>query len=154
MRIVIVVVGRPKDAALAAAAREYERRAARYWPLMVIEVREESTRGRTSHEVREREGDRILTHVPAGATITACIEGGRAMNSETFSRWVRSARDEARDIAIVVGGAFGLGENVIAAARTKLSLAPWTLPHELARVVLAEQFYRAGTISRGEPYHK
>ena len=76
------------------------------------------------------------------------------MTSAAFSQWLTAARDEARDLAIVIGGAFGLGEAVIKASAMRLSLAPFTLPHDLARVVLAEQVYRAGTIARGEPYHK
>ena len=154
MRLVIIVVGRARDAALAAAAQEYERRAAHYWPLSVIEVKEESAKNRTADFVREREAERILAQVPAGASLVVCAEGGKAMSSTAFSAWLQAARDEARDIAIAIGGAFGLGDAVMSAASMRLSLAPWTLPHELARVVLAEQVYRAGTIMRGEPYHK
>jgi 23S rRNA (pseudouridine1915-N3)-methyltransferase len=154
MRIVLIVVGKVRDAAMAAAALEYERRATHYWPLSVIEVREEPARGRTSEQVRTREGERILAKIPSGATFVTCAEGGRTMPSLAFAKWMQSAREDGRDVAIAIGGAFGLGDNVGAAASMKLSLAPWTLPHELARVVLAEQLYRAGTIVRGEPYHK
>ena len=154
MRVLVIVVGKARDAALAAAAEEYERRATHYWPVSVIEVREEAARGRTSKQVRDREGDRILAQVPKGATLVACVEGGRALSSPAFAKWMQSAREAGRDLAIAIGGALGLGDNVVAAASMKLSLAPWTLPHELARVVLAEQLYRAGTIVRGEPYHK
>jgi 23S rRNA (pseudouridine1915-N3)-methyltransferase len=67
---------------------------------------------------------------------------------------MQNERERARDVALVIGGAFGLGANVREKQSASLSLAPWTLPHELARLVLAEQLYRAGTIARGEPYHK
>jgi 23S rRNA (pseudouridine1915-N3)-methyltransferase len=154
MRILVIVVGKARHAALAAAAEEYERRAAHYWPVSVIEVKEEPARGRSSEQVRAREGERILAQVPSGAALVACAEGGRAMSSSAFAKWMQSAREGGRDVALAIGGAFGLGDNVVAAASMKLSLAPWTLPHELARVVLAEQLYRAGTIVRGEPYHK
>ena len=119
-----------------------------------MEVKEESAKGRAPEVVREREGERILAQVPGGATFVACAEGGKAMTSSAFASWLQNARDEARDLAIAIGGAFGLGESVIKASALRLSLAPFTLPHELARVVLAEQVYRAGTIMRGEPYHK
>ena len=119
-----------------------------------MEVKEESAKGRTADFVREREGERILAQVPAGATFVACAEGGKGMTSSVFSSWLQAARDDARDLAIAIGGAFGLGEAVIKTSTMRLSLAPFTLPHELARVVLAEQIYRAGTIARGEPYHK
>ena len=154
LRLLVIVVGRPRDTALAAAAQEYERRATHYWPLTVVEVKEESAKGRTPDFVREREGERILAQVPTGATFVACAEGGKGMTSSAFSSWLQAARDDARDLAIAIGGAFGLGDAVVKASSMRLSLAPFTLPHELARVVLAEQVYRAGTIARGEPYHK
>ncbi len=117
-------------------------------------MKEESAKGRSQDFVREREGERILAQVPQGGTFVACAEGGKAMTSPAFSSWLQAARDEARDIAIAIGGAFGLSPEVTKAASMRLALAPFTLPHELARVVLAEQVYRAGTIMRGEPYHK
>jgi 23S rRNA (pseudouridine1915-N3)-methyltransferase len=154
MRIVVAVVGKPRDAALAAAIREYEARAARYWPLEVREVREESGRSLPGEQVRGREAERLAAVVPDGAHVVSCERDGRSMSSEEFAQWVQRRREEARDLAFVIGGALGLGQGIQRVTATKLSLAPWTLPHELARLVLAEQLYRAGTIVRGEPYHK
>jgi 23S rRNA (pseudouridine1915-N3)-methyltransferase len=76
------------------------------------------------------------------------------MTSAQFAAFLQRARESARDVAFVIGGAYGHGDAVRARADVKLAIAPWTLPHELARLVLAEQLYRAGTIARGEPYHK
>jgi 23S rRNA (pseudouridine1915-N3)-methyltransferase len=87
-------------------------------------------------------------------TLIACDRGGRTLSSEQFAEWLRDRRDTARDVAFAIGGAFGLAESVRRRAEFSLALSPWTLPHELARLVLAEQLYRAGTIVRGEPYHK
>lgn len=154
MRILVVAVGKPRDAALHAAISEYETRAARYWPLAVHEVREESGRATPPDLVREREGERLLGKIPTGCRIVACDPAGEAMSSERFSRFLVDAREAARDVAFVIGGAHGLSPGLLARAERKLLLAPWTLPHELARLVLAEQLYRAGTIARGEPYHK
>ena len=154
MRLVVAVVGKPRDRHLAAAIEEYESRAARYWPLVVAEVREASGRGVSASEVRRREGERLLERLPAGALVVACDERGDRLTSPEFAALLADARDAARDVAFVVGGAFGLDETVRGAASRSLQLAPWTLPHELARLVLAEQIYRAGTIARGEPYHK
>ncbi|HEX2717249.1 MAG TPA: 23S rRNA (pseudouridine(1915)-N(3))-methyltransferase RlmH [Gemmatimonadaceae bacterium] len=154
MRVLVTAVGKPRGEGLGAAIHEYETRAARYWPLEVHEVREESARATSPDLVREREGERLLAAVPAAADLVACDAGGRAMSSEEFARWLQGKREAARDLAFVIGGAFGLSVAVRERARTRLALAPWTLPHELARLVLAEQLYRAGTIVRGEPYHK
>ena len=154
MRVVIAAVGRPRDAGLASAIQEYETRAARYWPLEVHEVREESARSTSPDLVREREGERLLAKVPAGARVVVCDERGRQLRSPEFATWLQGAREDARDIAFIIGGAYGLAEPMRSRADYILAIAPWTLPHELARLVLTEQLYRAGTILRGEPYHK
>jgi 23S rRNA (pseudouridine1915-N3)-methyltransferase len=91
----------------------------------------------------------------AGIAVTvACDATGQSMSSERFAEWLQSEREAARDVVFMIGGAYGLDGTLRDGARLRLSLAPWTLPHELARLVLAEQLYRAGTIVRGEPYHK
>jgi 23S rRNA (pseudouridine1915-N3)-methyltransferase len=154
MRFIVAVVGKPRDAALAAAIRDYETRAARYWPLEFKEVREESGRSITPEQVRTREGERLAAALPDAPYAVACEAGGVTMTSEEFAQWLQRRREHAKDVAFMIGGAHGLGEAAQRAASIRLSLAPWTLPHEIARLVLAEQLYRAGTIVRREPYHK
>ena len=154
MRLVVAAVGKPRDRHLAAAIEEYETRAARYWPLAAAEVREASGRGISPADTRRREGERLLERVPEGALLLCRDERGDRLTSSEFASLLVQARDSARDVAIVIGGAYGLDDVVRRAATRSLQLAPWTLPHELARLVLAEQLYRAGTIARGEPYHK
>ena len=154
MRVTVLAVGRGRPP-FADAAAAYEERARRYWPLEVHEVREEPARGNADPElVRRREGERLLARVPSGASIVACDERGDTFTSERFAQWLSDRRDRAQDVAFVIGGAYGLHPDVRERAGSVMTLAPWTLPHELARVVLAEQLYRAGTIVRGEPYHK
>jgi 23S rRNA (pseudouridine1915-N3)-methyltransferase len=154
MRLVVAVVGKARNPALGKAIRDYETRAARYWPLDVHEVREERASGNSIDKVKEREGVRLSTRIPERAQTVACEQGGRALDSAQFADLLKRARDEDRDLAFLIGGAFGLTAGVSTRATFKLSLAPWTLPHEIARLVLVEQIYRAGTIVRGEPYHK
>jgi 23S rRNA (pseudouridine1915-N3)-methyltransferase len=155
VRVIVAAVGAPRDKALAAAIGEYETRAARYWPLDVREVREESARHLGPDVVKDREGERLAAAAGVSALVVACTEDGDRLSSAEFARWLQGERELARrDVAFVIGGAFGLGAAILGAAARRLSLAPWTLPHELARLVLAEQLYRAGTIVRGEPYHK
>lgn len=154
MRVVVAVVGKPRDAHIGAAIREYETRAGRYWPLEVHEVREEPARAATADLVRMREGERLSARIGSGVDVVACDVQGTAFTSESFAQWLQERREAARDLAFVIGGAYGLARELVERARVRLSLAPWTLPHELARLVLAEQLYRAGTIVRGEPYHK
>ena len=154
MRLVLAVVGKARNPALGDAIRDYEKRAARYWPLDVHEVREERAGGINRDQVKEREAMRLSERIPPRAQTIACEVGGKSLSSEQFADFLRSAREADRDVAFLIGGAFGLAPNVAASSSMRLSLAPWTLPHEIARLVLVEQIYRAGTIVRGEPYHK
>lgn len=149
----LVAIGRPRHAGLADSISDYETRAAHYWPLDIVEVREET--GRLSPEqIMDREAEKLLARLSGDEHVVICDPGGKSMDSESFSSWLQRFREEARSVAFIIGGAHGLGTAAKARAHTRLSLAPWTLPHELARLVLAEQLYRAGTILRGEPYHK
>lgn len=151
MKFRLVVVGRVRDRALAEVIAGYEERAARYWPLEVMEVREEH--GREATSVVRREGERLLEKA-AGSLLVACDERGDLLTSVSFADWMQRLREGGRDVSFVIGGAHGLDVAVRAAAARRLTLAPFTLPHELARLVLGEQLYRAGTIVRREPYHK
>lgn len=154
MRVSVLVVGRPRSPGLAEAIRDFEARAARYWPLDVIEVKEEPARSGAVDHVRDREGDRLAARLPGDVRVVLCDPGGEGLNSDQFAHLLSSQRDHAQNVAFVIGGAYGLGGVVRQRAWRRIALAPWTLPHELARLVLAEQLYRAGTIVRGEPYHK
>ncbi len=154
MQVVIAAVGKPRDRHLAAAIEEYERRARRYWPLDVIELREATARGVTPEQARERESTRLAERIPEGADLVVCDEAGQRVSSREFAVLMGDFRTRARSVAFAIGGAFGLTSSLRDRASRVLQLAPWTLPHEMARLVLAEQLYRAGTILRGEPYHK
>lgn len=154
MKVRVAVVGKPRDAALGTAIREYEARAARYWPLEVSEVKEESGRSAGPDIVRMKEGERLLDRITPGSRVILCDVGGDALDSAAFATLMQQQRERAQDLAIIIGGAHGVDEVVRKRAQQRIALAPWTLPHELARLVLAEQLYRAGTITRGEPYHK
>jgi 23S rRNA (pseudouridine1915-N3)-methyltransferase len=154
VKVWVAAVGKPRDAALAAAIREYENRAAHYWPLEVVEVKEEPGRSASPEVVRRKEGERLVERIPASARLVLCDPGGDQLDSPAFAALLKRFREEAQDVAFVIGGAHGIGEAMRARQHRRLSLAPWTLPHELARLVLVEQLYRAGTIGRGEPYHK
>jgi 23S rRNA (pseudouridine1915-N3)-methyltransferase len=106
-------------------------------------------------DIRAAEAERIMKRVPATAELVALTRGGTAWDSVELARELESrAVHGTGDVAFVIGGALGLGEEVLRSARLRLRLSDFTLPHDLARLVLLEQLYRAGTIVRGEPYHK
>ena len=155
MRILVIAVGKVRGDLLR-AVQEYEVRAGRYWKLEVIEVAAGAGGGRASaSQVQESEAERILARIPRELEVVALTRGGTAMGSRELAGYLEEhAIRSSAGVAFVIGGAFGLGTAVVKKARRKLSLSSFTLPHEMARLVLAEQLYRAGTLVRGEPYHK
>lgn len=156
MRTLVLWVGKTRSAFLAQGIEHYARQAARYGALETRAVRESPvTPGADATRVVAEEGDRLLAAVPAGAHLVALDPGGRALDSHGFAAYIGRRRDEAvKDLVFAIGGPLGLADEVRARARLVLSLSPMTLTHEMARLVLLEQIYRAETILRGEPYHK
>lgn len=155
MKVMVVVVGRARGD-LAEAIEEYERRAARYWKLEIVEVGQGAGGGSAKPSaVKSAEAERILAKVPSTLEVVALTRTGSRMSSTKLAELLRRhAVRSSPGAAFVIGGAYGLGPEVLERARRTLSLSAMTLPHEMARLVLAEQLYRAGTILRGEPYHK
>jgi 23S rRNA (pseudouridine1915-N3)-methyltransferase len=149
----LVVVGRPRGP-LRDAAADYEGRLGRVLRLEVVEVREEPLQRGTPAEVMAREAARIAPHVE-GLRLVGLDRGGAALRSEELATLLRDLEETPpQRTAFVIGGAAGLDSALLERADRRLSLGPLTLPHQLARVVLAEQLYRATTILRGEPYHR
>ncbi|MDH3495425.1 MAG: 23S rRNA (pseudouridine(1915)-N(3))-methyltransferase RlmH [Gemmatimonadota bacterium] len=154
MVVHVVAVGRVRDAALRAACEDYLRRARRGLKIRVAEVPDAGRRAPTPAAARRLEAMRLDAAVPPGAYTVALTRTGRPLSSDAFARLLGQWREGARDVAVLLGGAFGLDDRLLAAADLQLSLSPLTLPHDLARLLVLEQIYRAGTILRGEPYHK
>ncbi len=155
LKVLVVAVGKVKGP-LAPVVAEYECRAARYWKLAVEEVESGARRGsRDPEAVMTAESGRLLSRVPDGLELIALTRGGKQMGSEELSGYLQElgVRSSA-GVAFLIGGAHGLAQHILTKAQRRLSLSAMTLPHEVARLVLAEQLYRAGTIARGEPYHK
>jgi 23S rRNA (pseudouridine1915-N3)-methyltransferase len=155
MKIALLAVGRPRGPAAELIA-EYESRAKRYFTFEAAEVKEEPfRRPGDAARVRDEEGKRLLARVPTGTEIVALHETGKQWSSQQLADWLNELGVRGSPgAAFVIGGAYGLSDEILSRARHPLSLSVMTLPHELARLVLAEQLYRAGTILRGEPYHK
>ena len=152
MELVLLTVGRLRPS-FRAACDDYLRRLGRCLKVREVEVREAS-RAPTVDAQRAEEGERLLAKQPPGARLVALARQGTAWSSEELARQVERWQREARTVALVIGGSHGLPPDLLAAASDRWSLGPLTLPHELARVVVAEQLYRACAILRGAPYHK
>jgi 23S rRNA (pseudouridine1915-N3)-methyltransferase len=154
MTLYVVAVGRLKDGALREACDNYIMRVRRYVKLEVVEVRDGGRRDDRSALAREEEGKALLKAIPGTAQVVALTRMGKAESSSQFAGRLEGWRDRGQDVAFIIGGAHGIDERVLRRANIQLSLSSWTLPHELARLTLLEQLYRACTILRGEPYHK
>lgn len=139
MRVRVVAVGRMKDAALRTACDGYLDRLRHYTRVDEQEVKDEG---------------RILAAVPEGSRLVALSRAGDAWSSSQLAEWIGKWEMDGRDVTFAVGGADTLPQPVLRQAERIWSLSPLTFPHELARVILYEQLYRACTIRRGEPYHR
>lgn len=122
-------------------------------PLNLVEVAE--SKAATASARKGAEAHALLNRIPSSHLLICLDPGGEAISSEGFARLLAKLRDEgAEGLGCLIGGADGLGKEALAKAAKTLSLGPMTLPHGLARIVLAEQIYRAATILSGHPYHR
>lgn len=158
--ITLIALGKLDAAYYKAAAAEYAKRLSAWCQLRVVELPEEHIREKhvssaVVEKALEKEGKAILSAVPKGsALVTLCIEG-RQMDSPELARFLEeSALAGTGDVTFVIGSSHGLAPAVKKAAGLKLSMSRMTFPHQLARVMLLEQLYRAFSISAGSKYHK
>ncbi len=139
MRYHVVAVGRMRDAALRATADEYVKRLRRYTHVEEREVKDEA---------------RLSGAIPEAARLIALSRAGEPWSSADLARWTAQWDQDGREVALAIGGAEGLPAGLVSDAERVWSLSMLTFPHELARVIVLEQLYRAFTIRRGEPYHR
>ena len=135
------------------ACDDYLRRLSRYGPVAEREIREAGRAATAELRLRE-ESSRLTAALPSRGTVVVLDRNGTPWSSEELARRLDRWRVEALPIALVIGGAYGVDPDLVRRAGFRWSLGPLTLPHELARVLVLEQWYRAWTILRGEPYHK
>lgn len=152
--ITIAAVGKLRTAHWQAAQADYLARLTRYIQIDIKEVRDVVGGSVTDDVAIAREGDALLKAVETAPWVVALDPGGRQTDSARFARYLRQQTELYREVAFVIGGPVGLAPAVLEKAGDLFSLSLLTFPHELARVVLLEQLYRAMTILGGEPYHK
>lgn len=159
MRCRILAVGGIKEKYFTDGIREYLKRLAPVFPVDISEVPDlpapQSASPADVAQIIAREGERLLSHVPEDALLVALAIKGRELSSEQLAEklneWSFSGR---RELIFVIGGSCGLAPAVLKRADFKLSFGPATYPHQLMRLILCEQIYRAVKINRHEPYHK
>lgn len=154
VRITLIAVGKLKERFWADACDEYLKRLRPYADVRVVEVADRDS-GRDEGRARADEGADIVRALPEGAHVIALDVDGRQSSSESLAEHLSGlSLHGTSSIVFVIGGSVGLDPTVLGRADERLSLGPMTLPHNLARVVLLEQVYRAFKIARNEPYHK
>jgi 23S rRNA (pseudouridine1915-N3)-methyltransferase len=151
VKLTLISVGKDKSKLFQPAVSEYLSRLARWAKVEVFELAPSAGEG---ERAKADEAARIQAKVSERDTLVALDERGKLLTSVEFARFVADQRDRSRDVAFVVGGDEGLHATLLQRAALTLSLSKMTLPHRMARMVLAEQLYRAFSINAKEPYHK
>lgn len=159
MKITCITVGKIKEKYFTMAIEEYAKRLSRYCKLDIIELTDEKTPDNASalmeEQIKQKEGERILKAIKDDAYVIAlAIEGKQLDSVELSEKLAKLGVDGNSHITFIIGGSLGLSKEVLARADYKLSFSKMTFPHQLMRVVLLEQIYRAYRIQNGEPYHK
>lgn len=159
MNITILCVGKLKEEYFRAAAVEYTKRLSGYCTMAVVETPDEKIPERASHadeeRIKQKETTRLLEKIPRRDFVIVLDSSGKQLESPVFSELLsRQATNGFNGFSFVIGGSLGFAPAMLERANFVLSASKWTFPHQLMRVILLEQIYRAFKIERGEVYHK
>ena len=147
-------MGNSSDARLASLIDEYRQRLTHYVPFELVVVPDiKNARSLTQEQLKTAEGNEILARLTPAMEVILLDERGKEFRSIEFAEWWQKKMNGGRDLALVIGGAYGFSKEVYARANGKLSLSQMTFSHQMIRLMAIEQIYRAMTILRGEPYH-
>ena len=154
LQVTLIMVGKTRQAFIQEGLAFYARRLKPFFHLTLTSVREEKEGKQGSGElIKSREGERLRARLPPKAYAVALHPQGKEYTTEEFAAWLARREEDGRPLIFLLGGHWGLDEATLAAVQEKLALSRLTLTHELSRLVLLEQLYRAKTLLRGHPYH-
>ena len=159
MNITLITVGKIKEKYFKFAISEYQKRLSRYCKLDIVEVSDEKTPDNASEvlqdQIKEKEAERILKYIKDDSYVIALAIEGEKTDSVKFAEHIEKLGIMGKsNLCFVIGGSLGLHRSVLNRSDEKLSFSDMTFPHQLMRVILLEQIYRAYRIINGEPYHK
>jgi len=159
MNITVISVGKIKEKFIVDGIKEYSKRLSKYCKLKIIEVDDEKAPENLSEAemkiIKNKEGEKILNKINSNTYIIALAIEGKNLSSEQLSSKIDDlALNGQSDITFIIGGSLGISDEVLKKSHFKLSFSKMTFPHQLMKLILLEQIYRAFRISRGEPYHK
>ena len=159
MNVTLIVVGKNKEKFFREAVDEYSKRLSKFCKLNIIEVEDEETPASSSDsfdsQIKDKEGERILKKIPSSAFVFTLEIDGKKFDSVSFSRKIENLCITGNShICFLIGGSLGLSDSVKKISNERISFSDMTFPHQLMRVILLEQVYRAFKIINNEPYHK
>lgn len=159
MKVTVISVGKIKEKYIKLGIEEFTKRLSKYCKLDIIEVPDEKTAENMSpveeKHLKDKEGAKILKKLKGSEFVIALAIDGKQLSSEELAGFIqKSAVGGTSHIALIIGGSIGLSDEVLKRANMKLSFSKMTFPHQLMRLILLEQVYRAFRIINGEPYHK
>lgn len=154
MHIRVLAVGTRQPAWVDAAVEEYVQRLPKSWRFALKEIPAAPRGNQAAQAASSREGSAILSNLGDSERLIALDERGKQVTSVGLANWIESWQSDGRDVCLCIGGADGLSPECLERAERRWSLSQLTLPHGLARVLLAEQLYRAWTLQTGHPYHR
>lgn len=159
MQYSIICVGKLKEKYYADAVREYSKRLSRYGNINIIEVPDEKTPDKASEateaQIKKKEAERIQKNIKESMYVIALDLKGKEYDSVDFSKHLEQLKSNGKShIAFIIGGSLGLYEPLLQQTDERICFSKMTFPHQLMRVILLEQVYRANRIQNGEPYHK
>jgi 23S rRNA (pseudouridine1915-N3)-methyltransferase len=154
MRLIVIAAGTRLPGWINEGYQDYAGRLTADYKLELKEIALGQRSGGAIQQAMAKEGERMLDAMPSGVYVVALQVGGKAMSSEQLAQFLQARARDGRDVVFCIGGPEGLAPAVDARADFKWSLSALTLPHALARVMVAEALYRAVSITKGHPYHR
>lgn len=154
MKTLLILTGKTTDKNISAGIDDYNGRICHYMPFDITVIPElKNTKSLTQSQQKEKEGEMILKQVQPADVVVLLDEHGKEYRSVEFAAWMQQKQQTARRLVLVIGGPYGFSDAVYKRADEKVSLSKMTFSHQMVRLIITEQIYRACTIIKGEPYH-
>ena len=155
MKTILLLVGKNQNKNFQAGISDYSERITHYMPFEIKVIPElKNTRNLNEEQQKVREGELILKELQPADTVVLMDEHGKELRSIELARWLQGKQNISRRLVFVIGGPYGFSPDVYARANEQLSLSKMTFSHQMVRLIMVEQLYRACTIIKGEPYHR
>lgn len=158
IKLTLITLGKLKEKYLREACEEYEKRLSRYCDINIIELSPaylpDNPSNSEINSALQKEAELIKKRIPEGSFITTLCVEGKKLSSERFAEFIKGNANSGINMCFIIGSSYGIDESIKLMSKLRLSLSDMTFPHQLFRVMLLEQIYRAFKINEGSTYHK